>query len=466
MSPDASPINTEKILTGTNEAQIMLGKNMYYYTEILYTMPVNGRNLYIEWMIPGQKTFEIIKNEYLFRTPKLRNNETKNLREHLPHFHYNKLQSQSTKVTRPNLFKFPPLPNPRNKFYNECSYSPSFAVKRNMTYIYEGAALVSSMWLATYPDDGTTFGNNYEGNPSVGKSEVETVFKDFEMRLLKENRDIKLVKLANFEKQYDEAQGNRYLIETEITLKSDDRKKYRFSYHVYAPFGGALCHPSSLRIHLETFVYIAVTAKNQGHWMRYFVENMERLYDVTKDERFGVIIVDFESEDLNIRKLIENSKLRNIHLITLEGSYSRAMSLNKAIEFVTNEYDILFACDLQLDIPMDIIDVIRTHTFRGVSGYAPAMFRLGCGYNTEFVVGIWELFTYGMFSLFKSDWDIIGGFNEELYKFEWGGEDWEMLDRFLEHGYFVERFRQPYLFHFYHDRKKMWDHNFEGTMYK
>ena len=169
---------------------------------------------------------------------------------------------------------------------------------------------------------------------------------------------------------------------------------------------------------------------------------------------------------MNIRKLIENSKLRNIHLITLEGSYSRAMSLNKAIEFVTNEYDILFACDLQLDIPMDIIDVIRTHTFRGVSGYAPAMFRLGCGYNTEFVVGIWELFTYGMFSLFKSDWDIIGGFNEELYKFEWGGEDWEMLDRFLEHGYFVERFRQPYLFHFYHDRKKMWDHNFEGTMYK
>ena len=465
MSPDASPINTERILTARNEAQIMLGKNKYYYTEILYTMPVNGRNFHIEWMIPGQKKFEIIQNEYLFRIPKLRNNETKNLGEYLPHFHYNKL-APSTKATRPNLFKFPPLPNVRNKFYNECSYSPSFAVKRNMSFIYEGASLVTSMWLAIYPDDGTTFGNNYEGNPSVDISEVETIFKDFEIRLLKERRDIKLVKLVNFEKQYDEEKGSRYLIETEITLMSNDINKYRFSYHVYAPFGGALCHPYSLQIHLQTFVYIAVTAKNQGHWMRYFIENMERLYDVTKDERFGVIIVDFESEDLNIKKLIEKSKLRNIHLITLEGSYSRSISLNKAINFVANDDDILFACDLQLDIPMDIIDVIRTHTFRGVSGYAPGMFRLDCGYNTEFVVGIWELYTYGMFSMFKADWSIIGGFNEEQYKYEWGGEDWELLDRFLEHGYFVERFRQPYLFHFYHDRKKMWIHDFEGPMYK
>ena len=302
MSPDASPINTERILTGRNEAQILLGKNKYYYTEILYTMPVNGRNIHIEWMIPGEKMFELIKNEYLFRIPKLRNNQTKKSGEYLPHFHHNKLAS-STKVPRPNLFKFPPLPNGRNKFYNECTYSPSFGVKRNMSFIYEGATLITSMWLATYPDDGTTFGNNHEGNPSVDNSEVETVFEDFEMRLLKERRDIKLVKLANFEKQYDEEKGSRYLIETEITLNFGDRNKYRFSYHLYAPFGGPLCHPYSLQIHLETFVYIAVTAKNQGHWMSYFVENMERLYDVTKDERFGVIIVDFESEDLDVRKL-------------------------------------------------------------------------------------------------------------------------------------------------------------------
>eukprot|EP00800_Vazella_pourtalesii_P021230 TRINITY_DN7787_c0_g1_i1.p1 TRINITY_DN7787_c0_g1~~TRINITY_DN7787_c0_g1_i1.p1 ORF type:complete len:646 (+),score=62.87 TRINITY_DN7787_c0_g1_i1:252-2189(+) len=455
ISPNESPEYTLLILAGESTTQIRLEKNVYCYIEIFYTIPKYSGSTLIKWQLPDLKSFENIKSEYLFRDPKLINKGTKPLQENLTHFDFNRFQKQAI---RPNLFQYPSLPNVDLQLYEECDYKPSFARKHKMAALYQGVKEMTNMWLASYPDDGTSFDSTTNGNGIVGLLEVNTVFNEFKIKLLERKEEIESVVLANFEKQFDPVKGSRYLIETLVTLSSEKGRTFRFSYHVYAPKGGLQCHPSSLRVQLDTFVYIAVTVKNQGHWIRYFVENMERIYEVTKDERFGMIIVDFESDDVDVVELVRNSRLPIKHLITLQGPYSRSMSFNRAIDYVKNDDDILFACDLQLDIPVDIIDVIRTHTFPGVSGYAPAMFRLDCGNSIEFVLGKWELLTYGMFSMFKADWDIVGGFDEIRYKFEWGGEDWELLDRFLENGYFVERFRQPLLFHYFHDRKKMWKH--------
>ena len=459
VSRNESPENTVLILAGEATIPITFERNVYCYIEIFYTIPENSPITLIEWQLPDQKSFERIKSGYLFRDQKLIKQGTRPLQENLPHFHFNRFQKQTT---RPNLFKHTSLPNTEFRLYEDCDYNPSFARKHQMQSLYQGVKEMKGMGLASYPNDGTSSDSTEGGNEIVGIVEVNIVFNDFKMKLLERREEIESVELANFEKQVDLIKGYRYLIETLITLSSDKEHTFRFSYHVYQPKVGPLklCHPSSLHIQLDTFVYIAVTTKNQGHWIRYFVENMERIYEVTGDERFGVIIVDFESDDVDVVKLVRNSILPNKHLITLKGAYSRSMSFNKAIDYVRNDDDILFACDLQLDIPVDIIDVIRTHTFRGVSGYAPATFRLDCGNTIEVVSGNWETMGYGIFSMFKADWDIVGRFDEVRYKYDWGGEDWELLDRFLENGYFVERFRHPLLFHYFHDRNKMWEHLF------
>ena len=63
-------------------------------------------------------------------------------------------------------------------------------------------------------------------------------------------------------------------------------------------------------------------------------------------------------------------------------------------------------------------------------GYTPYFFRLNKGFTEINYNGFWETLTYGMFGMFKSDWTVFGGFNLRKYKDKWGGEDWDILDRY------------------------------------
>ena len=49
------------------------------------------------------------------------------------------------------------------------------------------------------------------------------------------------------------------------------------------------------------------------------------------------------------------------------------------------------------------------------------------------------------------------GMNTKDFKYKWGGEDWDLLDRVLMLPVEVERIRHPGLYHHYHDKQKMWN---------
>ena len=45
----------------------------------------------------------------------------------------------------------------------------------------------------------------------------------------------------------------------------------------------------------------------------------------------------------------------------------------------------------------------------------------------------------------------------ERFKYKWGGEDWDLLDRVLNAKLEVERIKYPGLYHHYHSKRMMWN---------
>ena len=49
------------------------------------------------------------------------------------------------------------------------------------------------------------------------------------------------------------------------------------------------------------------------------------------------------------------------------------------------------------------------------------------------------------------------GMDTEKFKYKWGGEDWDLLDRVLNAKLEVERIKYPGLYHHYHRKRMKWN---------
>uniref|UniRef100_A0A665TVZ6 Beta-1,4-N-acetylgalactosaminyltransferase n=1 Tax=Echeneis naucrates TaxID=173247 RepID=A0A665TVZ6_ECHNA len=325
---------------------------------------------------------------------------------------------------------------------------------------------------------------NVSGNLQLAESEVVDVLAQYMEKLNERNGGIyTLLRIINVEKRRDSARGNRYLVELELMERG--RSVVRLSEYIYlllhrgrqaeesientdaapasAPASATayakplLCQPVMLQWRRDVMVHFVVPVKNQARWVQQFISDMENLHRQTKDDNFSIIIVDFESEDMDVEQALRESSVPRYEYLRREGNFERSAGLQIGVDTIEDSHSIVFLCDLHIHFPLNILESIRKHCVEGRLAFAPIVMRLSCGSSPQEPDGYWEVNGFGLFGIYKSDFDKIGGMNTEEFKDRWGGEDWELLDRVLQNGLEVERLRLRNFFHYYHSKRGMWN---------
>lgn len=173
-------------------------------------------------------------------------------------------------------------------------------------------------------------------------------------------RKFKILELVNVERKLDKQLGSRFLLEFLVEVKGE-AEPVMISEFVFRPNDNdSLCYPRGLQWNRQAQIALVITVKNQGRWMVHFLNNLEEMYAVTKDENVCLVIFNYNSSDINLEHELAERALPPYTVVNYQAEhYSRSRSLNKAVQQVSDPHTIIFTLDLHLDLSSTLFNDIR-----------------------------------------------------------------------------------------------------------
>ncbi|XP_066583184.1 chondroitin sulfate synthase 1 [Prorops nasuta] len=198
-----------------------------------------------------------------------------------------------------------------------------------------------------------------------------------------------------------------------------------------------------------------------------FLKNYEEICLTTGEKtELTVVVYPHPTED-SVEKTINlveqlRYKYRNsrIETITGSGNFSRAKALHVGISKLKDE-DLLFFIDVDIVFTNSALNRIRLNTLLGrriyfpvvFSQYDPKVLYKNSVKPDRFAIsdfsGYWRIFGFGIVSLYKKDYNAIGGFDLSIQG--WGKEDVDLFDKAVKSNLDIFRAADKHMIHVFHE---------------
>ena len=129
---------------------------------------------------------------------------------------------------------------------------------------------------------------------------------------------------------------NRFSISYKDVHWNDGQNQTSISQYLYYQPPSRLCLVNGFQWERKTHVNLILTVKNLGNWLKHAVRNLEKIYLLTKDDLFTLIVCDFASTDVNVTQVLLESRLRPhmYKVINMGETFMKTVALQAGIDSV------------------------------------------------------------------------------------------------------------------------------------
>ena len=294
------------------------------------------------------------------------------------------------------------------------------------------------------------------------KMEIGTLAQDaLKQFCIEKNINLTLEKITYGMHRYLGVRGKEYMIDILTKEHNIPIRLHVLRPHSYQPI---VLEDSPQESLLNDAVNFVVPLSNVKARFGEFMETYQHVCLKNKEEcRLHLVV--YGERDLyltkkSIKKYKEKYPSAVINTVLAKGEFSRGKTLHLGISTLMPS-DLFFTCDVDITLERRFLNRCRRNTIQGQRVYYPEVFKY---YNMDYVYrdeskpnstyqinrshGHWCTYGYGMACMYKSDYDLIGGFDMGIKG--WGGEDVKLVESALRHGYDVMRAPDPSLSHRFH----------------